>query len=416
MRHLLPLLVGVLLLCSACNQAYQTTQAPAPKSSEALSEEQLQARELEMKKALSFAHEYYKQGNYAEAKSYYLKAIALDDDKTLAPHLKRLATCYSSLGNADSARVILRQAIELQPDSWYEHRTLGSLLMASGEKEAAFAEFQAAAALKFDDWESHRDMMRMLKDKAAEAEGITGWDSVIAELDQLIALRPEDQEWGKLKDEILSAHYDPEELIASLRQNHQQFPDDVKITQKLATALVEFATPESYREALPLLDGLIAAQPEQVRFLDLKATALEGLGRIEEAAGLLAKLFELKPGQTEIPARIGELYLSQNNLRQARRWALKSKASFPGYGKGGLLLGRVCEAAVDACAGKDLTFDDKLVYGLAAKEYDAISDPAAKGQARQRRQALEEVLPSAEDRFFNKYDQPRKDCYKWLLE
>lgn len=407
------LLLGGLLLVSACNQAYQAAPGQAA-SAPALSEAEKQARELEMKKALSFAHEYYKQGNYGEAKTYYLKAFALDDGNTLAPHLKRLATCYSSLGMADSAKVVLMKAVELQPDSWYEHRTLGSLHMAAGDKEAAFASFRTAASLKADDWESHRDMMRMLKDKADAGEA--EWDEVIAELDILIGLRPEDAEYAKLKDQILAAHYDPEELIASLRQNHAQFPDDEKTTVKLATSLVEFATPESYREALGLLDGLLAAQPDQTRLLDLKATALEGLGRGEDAAGVLMKLVELKPTQTDLPVRIGELYLAQNNLRQARRWALRSKNSFPGFGKGGLLLGRVYEAAVDACAGKELAFDDKLVYEMAAREYDAISDPAAKGQARQRRTALEEVLPTAEDRFFNKYDRPRKDCYKWLLE
>ncbi|MDP2359447.1 MAG: hypothetical protein Q8O14_01655 [bacterium] len=416
MKHLLPLLAGALLLLGACNTAYQSTARPDEPSAGDLSEAELQARELEMRRHISFAYEYFKQNNFIEAKPYYLKAFALDDRNTQATHLKRLATCYMQLGDQDSARVVLQRAVELLPDSWYEHRTLGDLLQRSGDKNAAFAEFRIAAGLKEDDWESRRDMMAILKERAEASDATEDWDAVLELLDQLIVLQPEEMRWARSKDEILSAHYDPEEVIASLRQNQAQFPQDLTIRQKLVSALVEFATPASYREALGLVDELIAAQPEQVRPYDLKATALEGLGRAEEAAVVLATLFERKPDQTDLPARIGELYLTQDNLRQARRWALRSKSAFPSYGKGGLLLARVYVASVNACAGSELNFDDKLVYELAAREFDAVADPAFRGAARQGRASLEEVLPTAEDRFFNKYDRPKKDCYRWLFE
>lgn len=408
------LLAGILL--AACNTAYQTVETAPADVEAALSQAQRDSLDLEMRKALSFANEYYKQSRYEEAKVKYLQALELGAEEKYSGQLRKLATCYIQLGQPDSAITVLEQAVEKRPDSWYEHRVLGDLYNRSGMTDKAFAEFKICVDLNGDDWESLRDLKAILRNRAEGSGELDDWDLVIEQLDALIELQPDQADWAQEKDRILAEHYDPEELIASLRRNHEQFPDDIGTTRKLANALVEYATPESWREALGLLDRLIAAEPGTARFLEQKATALEGLGRVDDAAAVLQKLMELQPDKADLPGRVGELYLGAGNLASARRWAQRAQRSFPDHGRGFVLMAKVYEAAVDQCASGDLKFDDKLVYERAALEYDKVTDAAWRSVARQRRAALEEVLPSAEDRFFNKHDVPKGECYKWLFE
>ena len=107
--------------------------------------------------------------------------------------------------------------------------------------------------------------------------------------------------------------------------------------------------------------------------------------------------------------------LDRGDLIQARRWALEARAADPG-GRAGLLLSRVYRRAVAACAGPELDFDDRLVLELAARALDAVRARSFVQAARAERDQLEDLLPTAEDRFYNKHGQPRKECYTWLLE
>ncbi len=420
MKAILSALLLALAVC-ACKTAYQTVEPEAPAPSE-LAEEERAAVEQQAKIDLSFAYNDYNQGNYTSAKDYFLKAYgghhAFDEDYKLKfyKQFKKWATCYSNLGQPDSARIILEMAVEKLPDSWYEHRTLGLLLARMDDEQGAFEQYRICVDLKDDDWESHRDIKDILKSRAQASGAMEDWNAVLEALDKLIELRSEDLSFAQEKDKILAANYDPVEIINSLRENVEKFPDNHQFREKLASALVDFATQETYREALGHLDRLLAVSPEKAAYYNQKATALEGLDRGPEAVRVLFRLVELEPARPELPVRVGQLYLDLGNLRKARHWAARARRGFPGYGKGFILMAKVYEAAVDECAESELRFDDKLVYEMAAKEYDKVRDPAFRSLARQRRQSLEEVLPTAEDRFFNKNERPEKECYQWLFE
>jgi tetratricopeptide (TPR) repeat protein len=415
MRVFLPVLIIAMLAISACNTAYQTTDVEGPTSVE-LNAEQQEELNYNMKVARSYAHEYFKQRDYVTAKGYFLELFAMDAKNKYAQDLKRLSDCYKYTNDPDSARIVLERAIELRPDEWYEQRSLAILLSSMDEKETAFRQYQICVTLKDDDFDSHLDIMNYYKDAARNTDSIEDWDKVLASLEILIALKPEDKRWSTEKDKILAANYDEEVIIESLRNSHQQFPDDLKITRKLARSLVEFNSPEAYTEALPLLQILQAADPDKVDYYELKVSALGGLNRTNEAAETLIELFSKRADKREYPARIAQLYLEMGQLKTARKWALRTKRDFKDYGRGYILMANIYIAAVSECTGSELDFDDKLVYEKASKEYDKVRDPAYKSEARNGKDSLKEVLPNAEDRFFNKYDEPRKDCYQWLLK
>jgi predicted Zn-dependent protease len=414
MKHLKFLTLGLALLAFACNTAYQPSvleEAP----SVGLSQADLDAQMLEMRKARSFAHEYYKQHNYAEAKDYFLKMFTLDQKGKYNADLTRLATCYTQLGNQDSARVVLEVATDKTPDSHYAHRTLGLLLKRMGDQSGALREFHICVDLKPEDWESHLEIKKSLRVRADEVGSIQAWNLVLERLDVLIDLRSDDPSYAKEKDQILVKFFEPEEVIESLRANHQAFPEDMKLTRKLASALVEYATAETYIEALPLLNALLA-DSEEILIYDLKAIALLGLEREKQAAEVLKAMIQLDPDERKLPARLASLYLDLDELGAAKVWAQRTKARFPNYGRGKMLMAFVYEAAVNKCSDRDISYDDKLVYAMAAAEYRKVKDPAFRVAAGQRYKALEQVLPTEEDHFFHPDKKIKDECYQWLLK
>ena len=75
------------------------------------------------------------------------------------------------------------------------------------------------------------------------------------------------------------------------------------------------------------------------------------------------------------------------------------------------------EACADACArGRQLKFDDKLVYELAYKEYQkATRDPGYRDLGTRRMEYVRPSIPTKGDRFMHQdQDKSKMDCHKWI--
>ena len=89
------------------------------------------------------------------------------------------------------------------------------------------------------------------------------------------------------------------------------------------------------------------------------------------------------------------------------------------YGLAYLTRGIIYETAAEKCvqnAEGKISFDDKLVYELAYKEYEkAKRDLAWKSDAERRMNYLQNLVPTREDRFMHKNKtMPEGDCYSWI--
>ncbi|RMD98441.1 MAG: hypothetical protein D6814_07560 [Calditrichaeota bacterium] len=87
-----------------------------------------------------------------------------------------------------------------------------------------------------------------------------------------------------------------------------------------------------------------------------------------------------------------------------------------------MIMAEVYENAVNYCSNKrkkkEFTYDDKLVYRLAAEEYKkATRDPNYAADARRRLKQIEPLLPTKEDYFMHKNRLTPKDpCYQWIKQ
>lgn len=299
-------------------------------------------------------------------------------------------------------------------EDWNECRAKAQRLLAAGKPEAARTLLERACALNPDDWESHRELAGLLRERASAPSAVLARDSLLEELDCLVALRPGDEDWRRQRDSWRLAGGGAVEREQALRQRVATAPSSTGPRRRLAAVLLEHPKPSARLEALELLEGLSAAAAEEPRSLELRAEVLWGLGRVNEAEPLWTRLYELSPGRTTLPPRLAEAALSRGQLPLARRWA--RECGLADAATEAWFMGRILEAAVAACVGREPTYDDKLVLEMALREYERVRESPLTASARKRCGVLEGRLPDAEDRFFNKYDRPRKECYKWLLE
>lgn len=407
--------LALAFLLGACNTAYQSTPEAGPSKAE-LSEAEKAARNTERDMALSFATEYKKQGNYRAAADNYSKVFTLDTELEKAAHLKYWSLCYSQLEKPDSALLVMELAVAQRPSEHYERVSLARLYENSKQDDKALEQYREAVKLKADDEPSWKSIKTMLASKADQSGDVEDWKKVLDILDTLIALNPQDTSYLEEKTRITKRNFSAEDLIKSLEEQVAADPANARARQDLARAYVDFASPESYRKARTLLQGLAAEQPTNQQVFKLLADCLTELDDLGGAIEALKSLDGLQGGDAATMVRIGNLYLEQKQLKIARAWAQKARAKSPG-GAGLILLAQVAESAVDGCADGALKYYDKLAYALAAQYYDQVTDGASKGTARSRREALEPVLPTKGDEFLNQGKTlAGHACYGWLLE
>ncbi len=404
------------LLAIGCNSAYQEVATEAPTKAE-LSEAEKEARRQEIGMHLSFATEYKKQGAYREAADNYTKVFRLDEELDKAAHLKYWSLCYSQMEMPDSAIAIMELAVEQRPDEYYERVSLARLYDNNGMDGKALEAYRAAVGLKADDSASWLAIKKIQENQARDKGDTMSWQAVLETLDTLIGLEPDNTSYLEEKTRIMKRNFSIQDIIQTLEEQVAADPTNVKARTDLARAYLDFATPQAYAKAGPLLDALASEAPD-ARIYRMQADCRIQVNNLSGGIEALKKLDELEGGTAETRVRIGNLYMEQGQLKAARTWANRAISSEASFGGSYILRAKIVEAQVDQCAaaGK-LDFYDKLAYELAGQEYDRVSDPSFRGTARSRKDALEPVLPTKGDRFLNQGKTLEgHDCYGWLVQ
>ncbi len=225
------------------------------------------------------------QGRVTEAIRLLTAAVEADANDTRA--VRGLAYAYLKAGRIDAATLWLRRTLELRPADAESRFELARILSwHEGTREEAYGHFeQALAARPYQvqyrlayaealSWEPGRQMQAI-----AEYEKIAQLQphnlTVQAQLAQVWSWRGKLTRAEKIYDKILAV--DPD--------------SDLALTGKgevLAWSGRSF-------EAARVLDQVIPAQPDS-RWLLARANASYGIGRPDEAAGRLAILFSVDPG------------------------------------------------------------------------------------------------------------------------
>ena len=408
------LMVGSLRLFS-CAPQQQAKKGISPERQKAIEDSLRKVREFEIAKNWSTAYEYYKNKEYSSAKRYLLKVIKLDPQMKLAEkfHYKdifaRLANCYVKENKADSAQYAYEEGLKHFPDDPYLHESLAYIYRTKGNLEGAIKHYKKAVELQPDKAINYKNLADLYIRTNQE-------ELAIEALENYTKLVPNDRDAQDKLAALYRATGREEEAIHKKEEILAQNPNDTGIMYDLGKAYFKRGENE---KAVKMLTRLLEKEPQNVEALTYLGGAYMNLARYMDAIATYKRILKIQPKNVEIVCAIADAYRMMNRFTRARSYARRANRIDPKHGLPFITMGQIYESAVEYCMNKrggKLTYDDKLVYEIAYKEYQkALRDPMMADKARRRMEAIKPLLPTTEDRFFNKYNKPKDSCYKWIF-
>jgi Flp pilus assembly protein TadD len=110
---------------------------------------------------------------------------------------------------------------------------------------------------------------------------------------------------------MLGLSLDPAGAVDYVRLSPSEFADDLRKASELAHA-------QSYEEAIVILRGLVADEPEDADALSLLGYSLRKLGQLDRAEHFYLRALDVEPRHPGANQYLGELYVERGDLEQAR--------------------------------------------------------------------------------------------------
>jgi len=409
----------IIIGMSASSMFTSCATTGAPQASTVDSERQKQiddslrkVYEFELIKSWSLGFENYKGRLYADAIKHFWKVVELDTIQKFTTLYRYLGDSYIKLDKPDSAEIVFKMGTEAYPDNPYYHRTLGWLLSGKRENEDAIVEYQEAIKLEP---EAQADDYRALGTLLVQENRI---DEALPVYQKLVEMEPENAEAQGVLAQLLKSTGDEDAALEAQEQALANDPENTKLMFSLGEAYFKRG---DYQKSIVKFKMFLQRQPEDIFALEYLGNAQQNLGQCSQAIQTYEKALAVKPDHKKLYCEIATCNKELKNFVRARNIVKKAIDIDPNYGLAYMVLGEIYEAAVDDCINarekKRSTFDDKLVYELAYKQYQkAANDVQYTDLARRKMNYIFPDIPTNEDRFMHQEQkQPRLECYNWIF-
>jgi tetratricopeptide (TPR) repeat protein len=239
-----------------------------------------------------------------EAVSEYRRTIALDP---------KMAEAYLNLGillldqrKPDEAVTPLSKAVELLPSESRPRVLLGIACDRSGNAKGAAEALEGAVRLDPRDHDAllHLANLYFSLNRPEEAE---------AKLRSALELKPNDGPTLLSLAQVLEAERKPE--AAEAYRNYLKFAPNDQAAQSRLVHL--FFDAQQYEAALAELDRLQNHGSPALPLLKLRADILIGQKKLDDAAQVLEQAIALAPGDPQLHAGLGRLYLAKRDFAKS---------------------------------------------------------------------------------------------------
>ena len=244
-------------------------------------------------------------GRTDEAIEAYRRAIELDP--VHADAHGNLANLLKDRNKSEEAIRHYEAAIRYQPRVRTTHKHLASLYIDVGRHEEAAELFEAFLAVSPDDAEANSNYGYAL-------EHLKRYEDAERHYRRAHELAPESAEICANLGNALKALGRLEEAKTYLTKATTLAPGDVRVLRNLIAAEVQ---QKNYVDAVPLLERLIAAEPEVADFHGELGTCLARLGRPIEAMPHFARAGDLEPKVATHWANLAAALMQQNRFIDA---------------------------------------------------------------------------------------------------
>ena len=256
-------------------------------------------------------------GQLGEAASTFGSLAARQPDSAVA-HLE-LARTLRAQGRPQEARRALLRALELEPDLARAWRELSSVQAELGELAECDRSYARYARLVDED-------APLAEAAAALAQGRLGFADAL--LGRRLAQSPGDVAALRLQAEVAAAAEEFPRAEQLLGESLRLAPGYARARFELARVLFE---QQKAAAVLPLLERLIALEPDSLRYRALQASAYGMLGHSEQAVEILAALVQASPQAEWLWVNYGHVLRGAGRTAEAiaaYRGGIAARASF----------------------------------------------------------------------------------------
>lgn len=354
----------------------------------------------------NFGHEYYKNKSYDEALPYLWIVFIKGEGKRARNSIRKVADIYFNQGKVDSTLLACYRGLEKYPEVITLHHFAGILQNKLGKFRCAIPHYEKLIAKDAAKVEYLKTLAFLYyKDENEKAIEIQ---------QKVVDLDPTNPEAQNTLAEYYEALMGAGSGLEAYREAYKKDPGNLGFALKYGRAALQAG---EYEEAVEPLSKAIAKKPT-FKSLSLRAEVYENLNQYGKAIQDYKAILKIEPANVSVMLNMSVNYRMLNNFGSAKYWIFKALKAKPRYGLAYITMGEIYEASVSYCQSKrggKARFEDKLVYGLANKEYiKAQNDPSFRSKAKTKQQYLRPLLPTKEDMFMHKKDKIKDKCYSWI--
>ena len=366
MKHtkLISLLAGmmIIIMCVPPSDA-GTSSAEDKKRLDSL-------RKVRCPRLMSSAAEYYRNRDWKQTVKIYEEITTLDCDEwnpNFAPPqeiYQYYAIAYEQMGKFDSSEFVLLDGLQKLPDNVELRKRLAYSYKKQGKNDQEIIEYERLVEMAPEDVTVMNELSKLYKENER-------YDDQIFILEKILEL----DEGNEIAQSELAMAFENSgrDPLDVYRKRYEDNPSNLSYGLDYADRLTQV---DQYEDAIPVLDELIRQDPSSKLAYRKLAEATKAVDDLDRAAKAYEELFKIDPRDGRIAIDISDVYLENNDYRQALKWADKAVSLDNKIGDGLGQKGKVYYYGWDNFRQNPFTNDDRLVAKLA---YDYFVKAEKKG-------------------------------------
>lgn len=327
-------------------------------------------RKVRCPRLMSSAAEYYRNRDWKQTVKIYEEITTLDCDEwnpNFAPPqeiYQYYAIAYEQMGKFDSSEYILLDGLQKLPDNVELRKRLAYAYKKQGKNDQEIIEYERLVEMVPADITVMNELSKLYKDNER-------YDDQIFILEKILDLDEANEiAQSELAMAFENSGRDPLDVY---RKRYEDNLGNLSYGLDYAERLTQA---DKYEDAIPILNNLIRQDPSSKLAYRKLAEANKAVDDLAAAAEAYEELFKIDPRDGRIAIEISDIYLENDDYRQAIKWADKAVSLDNKTGEGLGQKGKVYYYGWDNFRQNPFTNDDRLVAKLA---YDYFVKAEKKG-------------------------------------
>ena len=327
-------------------------------------------RNVRCPRLMSSAAEYYRNRDWKQTVKIYEEITTLDCDEwnpNFAPPqeiYQYYAIAYEQMGKFDSSEFILLDGLQKLPDNVELRKRLAYSYKKQGKGDQEIIEYERLVEMAPEDVTIMNELSKLYRET-------NRFDDQIYVLEKILSLDEGNEiAQSELAMAFESSGRDPLDVY---RKRYEDNPSNLSYGLDYADRLIQV---DQYDAAIPVLEELIIQDSSSKLAYRRLAEANRAVDDLGKSAKAYEELFKIDPRDGRIAISISDVYLENDDYRQALKWADKASSLDNKTGDGLGQKGKVYYYGWDNFRQNPFTNDDRLIAKLA---YDYFVKAEKKG-------------------------------------